>query len=59
MEKLTKFDVAEYIDTDELQTLYLDEVTNENDPAALIKAMDTVARSKGMTKTAKDAGISR
>ena len=26
MEKLTKFDVAEYLDTDELQTLYLDEV---------------------------------
>ena len=24
MEKLTKFDVAEYLDTDELQTLYLD-----------------------------------
>ena len=25
MEKLTKFDVAEYLDTDELQTLYLEE----------------------------------
>ena len=59
MEKLTKFDVAEYLDTDELQTLYLDEVAKENDPAALIKAIDTVARAKGMTKTAKEAGISR
>ena len=45
MEKLTKFDVAEYLDTDELQTLYLDEVAKENDPAALIKAIDTVARA--------------
>ena len=26
MGKLTKNDVAEYLDTDELQTLYLDEV---------------------------------
>ena len=59
MEELTKFDVAEYLDTDELQTLYLDEVAKENDPSALIKAIDTVARAKGMTKTAKEAGISR
>ena len=36
MEELTKFDVAEYLDTDELQTLYLDEVAKENDPSALI-----------------------
>ena len=59
MEKLTKFDAAEYLDTDELQTLYLDEAAKENDPTALIKAIDTVARAKGMAKTAKDAGISR
>ena len=59
MKKLTKFDVAEYLDTDELQTLYLDEVAKENNPTALIKAIDTVARAKGMTKTAKEAGISR
>ena len=59
MEKLTEFDVAEYLDTEELQILYLDEAAKENDPAALIKAIDTVARAKGMTKTAKEAGISR
>ena len=59
MEKLTKFDVAEYLDADELQTLYLDEAAKENDPSALIKAIDTVVRAKGMTKTAKEAGISR
>ena len=33
MEKLTKFDVAEDLDTDELQILYLAEVAKENDPA--------------------------
>ena len=53
MEKLTKFDVAEYLDTDELQTLYLDEVAKENDPSVLIKAIDTVARAKGMTQRRK------
>lgn len=59
MEKLTRFDAAEYLDTEKLQTLYLDEVAKENDPAAFLKAIETVARAKGMTKTAKAAGISR
>ena len=59
MEKLVKFDVAEYLDTDYLQTFYLDEVEKENNPATLIKVIDTVARAKGMTKTVKEAEISR
>ena len=58
-EKLTRFDVAEYLDTDELQTLYLDEVAKENNPAAFLKAINIVVRAKGMTKTAKATGISR
>ena len=37
MEKLTKFDVAEYLDTDELNHLYFDEIAKDNDPAALSK----------------------
>ena len=49
MEKLTKFDVAEDLDTDELQILYLAEVAKENDPAALIKAIATVARQYEVT----------
>lgn len=59
MEKLTRFDAAEYLDTEKLQTLYLDEVAKENDPSAFLKAIETVARANGMTKTAKAAGISR
>ncbi len=59
IEKLIRFDAAEYLDTEKLQTLYLDEVAKENDPSAFLKAIETVARAKGMTKTAKAAGISR
>lgn len=29
MKKLTKFDAAEYLDTEKLQSLYLDEVAKE------------------------------
>ncbi len=57
MENLTKFNAAEYLDSDELQTLYFDETAKDNDLAVLIMAIETVARAKGMTKTAKDAGI--
>ena len=53
IEKLTKFDVAEYLDSDELQTLYLDEAAKENDPSAFIRAIDTVARSKRMGESVK------
>ncbi len=55
----TKFDVADYLDTKELQDGYLEAVAKENDPAELIKAIKTVARAKGMSKTANDAGITR
>ena len=39
MEKLTKFDVAEYLDIDDLQTLYLDATAKENDFAAICDFM--------------------
>ena len=39
MEKLTKFDVAEYLYTDDLQTLYLDETAKKNDFAAICDFM--------------------
>lgn len=59
MEKLTPFDAAEFLDTEELQAGYLAEVAKENNPAELLKAIDTIARARGMSKTAKAAGITR
>ena len=59
MEKLTPFDAAEYLDDKELQARYLVEVAKENDPAELLKAIDTIARARGMSKTAREAGITR
>ena len=34
-------------------------MAKEDDSVTLIKVIDTVARAKGMTKIAKEAGISR
>lgn len=59
MTKLSKFDAAEYLTDAESQKLYLAEVSKENNPHQFIKALETVARAKGMAKTARAAGISR
>ncbi len=59
MENLRPFDMANYLDTEELQNEYLKLVSEENDPAELIKAIQTVAKAKGMANTAKKAGITR
>ena len=57
MEKLTEFDMAEYLDTEELQKGYLDYNAKEGTPKDLLRAINAVAR--GMTETAKEAGITR
>jgi len=59
MLKITKFDTAEYLDTQESQAGYLAEVAKENNPAEFIKAIEVVVRARGMAKTARDAGITR
>lgn len=59
MEKLTEFDMAEYLDTEELQQGYLDYNAKEGTPEDLLNAIKTVVRARGMTKTAKEAGITR
>ena len=59
MEKLTEFDVAEYLDNEEVREGYLELVSKEGTQEELLKAINDVARARGMTKTAKDAGITR
>lgn len=52
-------DVAEYLDSEEAIAAYLDIVLEEGDPAEFAKALGTVARARGMTQVARDAGIGR
>lgn len=59
MEKLTEFDAAEYLDTEKLREGYLELVAKEGTQEELLEAIKTVARARGMTKTAKEAGVSR
>ena len=59
MLKTTEFDVAEYLDTEELRKGYLELVAKDGTQAELLRAINAVARARGMTKTAKEAGITR
>ena len=55
----SEYDAAEFLDSDEMITTYLTEVSKENDPRMLSLALGDVARAKGMTLLARETGISR
>ena len=57
--KLTKFDVADYLETPEDIALYLEAVFEDGDPKLITAALGDVARAKGMTEAARKAGVAR
>ena len=59
--KTTPYDVAEHLRTPEEMAAYLDAWLDEatDDTAGIAKALGNIARAKGMTQVAKDAGLSR
>jgi len=59
--KTTPYDVAEHLRTPEEMAAYLDAWFEEapDDAAGIAKALGDIARAKGMTQVAKDAGLSR
>lgn len=57
--KTSKFDVADYLKTPQDMAAYLEASLEEGDAAFVAKALGDIARAKGMTKVAKEAGLSR
>lgn len=57
--ELPEFDAAEYLNSEEDIAAYLTAVIEENDPALLAAALGDIARARGMSQVAKDAGIAR
>ena len=59
--KTTPYDVAEHLRTPEEMAAYLDAWLEEapEDAAGIARALGEIARAKGMTQVAKDAGLSR
>ena len=57
--KTSKFDVADYLDSDEMIAEYLNTVLEEGDESDLILAIGNVAKAIGMKKISDETGLSR
>ena len=57
----TRYDVAEHLRTPEEMAAYLEACLEEanGDAAFIAKALGDIARAKGMSQVARDAGLSR
>lgn len=56
---MPKFDAAEYLDNDEAIGVFLNEYLKEADAGMIAHGLGIVARARGMTQIAKDAGMTR
>ncbi|MCH7335029.1 addiction module antidote protein [Acinetobacter sp. NIPH 2699] len=53
---LPTYDAANYLDSEEAITEYLNAILEENNDALLASALGDIAKARGMTQIAKDAG---
>ena len=57
--ELTRFDVADYLETDAERTSYMNACLKIGDSELIADAIGVIARSRGMTQIAKEAEVSR
>lgn len=53
------FDVAEYLDNEEVIQAYLAEILRDGDQDELLQALNDIARARGMAELAKQTGLGR
>ena len=59
MIKTTSFDVADYLDSEEMIAEYLSVILEEDDPDLFVRALGDIAKARGMTQIAKETGLGR
>jgi len=57
--KTSKFEMADYLENEEMIAEYLNTVLEEGDNSDVITAIGHVAKAIGMTKIAEETGLSR
>ena len=57
--RLKKFDVVDFLDSDEALIEYLNVALEENDPRYFAKALGNVARAKGVSSISEATGLGR
>ncbi len=55
----SRFDIADYLDSNEMIAEYLNSVLEEGDNSDVITAIGHIAKAIGMTKIADETGMSR
>lgn len=54
-----RWDPADHLRTEAQRAAYLEAVLEDGDPALVAAALGDIARAKGMTEVARDAGLGR
>jgi probable addiction module antidote protein len=55
----TQWDPADHLKTDEDMAAYLEAALDDGDPTLVAAALGDIARAKGMTQVAREAGLGR
>ena len=53
------FDLSDYLDSEDMQTEYLNQVLQDGDAAEFTRAVGHIARARGMAQLARDTGLGR
>ena len=59
MNEVTRFDIADHLDSDERIALYLSLVLESGDMDELLAAINHIARAKGISQIAENTGFGR
>ena len=59
MPKTTRFDAADYLDTEERQVAYIAAALETGDADFVRDALGLIARARGMSEIARNAGLNR
>jgi probable addiction module antidote protein len=54
-----RFDVADYLDSEELMAKYLSVAAEDPNPDIFLAALGDVAKARGMAQIARDSGLGR
>jgi probable addiction module antidote protein len=54
-----RFDIQDFIKTDQTQIGYLDAALEDGDPALIAAAIGDIARARGASEFARESGLSR
>lgn len=57
--KTKKWDAADYLESEADMIAYLDAALEDGDPALIMAALGDIARAKGMSQVAGEAGLGR